>query len=46
MPEKYYVGLSQMSFYETRVEAYRAYYKGEKAKFAKWERGTPAPEWW
>lgn len=28
------------------VRAYRAYYKGEKAKFAKWEKSTPAPSWW
>ena len=27
------------------VEAYRAYYKGEKAYFAKWAHG-PTPEWW
>ena len=26
--------------------AYRAYYASEKAHFAKWERGTPAPDWW
>ena len=28
------------------TEAYRNYYKGEKAYFAKWNKGTPAPEWW
>ena len=28
------------------VTAYRDYYWGEKRKFAKWNRGTPAPEWW
>lgn len=28
------------------VHAYRAYYIGEKSKFAKWERGTDVPEWW
>lgn len=28
------------------VEAYRDYYWLEKRRFAKWEKGTPAPEWW
>ena len=28
------------------VKAYRNYYKGEKAYFAKWDRGTPPPKWW
>jgi putative sterol carrier protein len=28
------------------VAAYRAYYKGEKARFAKWARGRTAPYWW
>ena len=28
------------------VEAYRAYYVGEKAYFAKWERGRIPPRWW
>jgi len=28
------------------VEAYRAYYIGEKAKFAKWVKGREAPDWW
>ncbi len=28
------------------VEAYRAYYLGDKRKFAKWVKGTPKPEWW
>ena len=28
------------------VVAYRKYYKGDKAYFAKWERGVNAPEWW
>tara|TARA_R100000353_G_scaffold53928_1_gene43179 strand:+ start:677 stop:1237 length:561 start_codon:yes stop_codon:yes gene_type:complete len=26
------------------VEAYRAYYHSKQ--FAKWEKGTPAPDWW
>ena len=30
----------------TAVEAYRIYYMRDKASFAKWERGTPAPHWW
>ena len=30
---------------EDTVEAYRAYYKGAKAGFAKWSK-SPAPEWW
>lgn len=27
------------------VWAYRVYYATDKAHFARWERGTPAPEW-
>ena len=27
------------------VEAYRAYYMGEKASIAQWNWGTPMPEW-
>ena len=27
------------------VEAYRAYYMGDKADIAEWNWGTPAPEW-
>ena len=30
----------------TAVEAYRAYYSIDKRRFAKWEKGTPAPYWW
>lgn len=28
------------------VQAYRNYYLGEKAYFAKWDRGTSEPIWW
>ena len=28
------------------VTAYRKYYQGAKAYFAKWERGVSAPDWW
>jgi hypothetical protein len=28
------------------VDAYRQYYIMEKAYFAKWEKGRPAPYWW
>jgi len=28
------------------VTAYRKYYQGAKAYFAKWQRGVPAPDWW
>ena len=28
------------------VSAYRSYYKGEKAHFAKWRKGRTAPPWW
>lgn len=27
------------------VESYRAYYLGDKVRFAKWNRGRPAPLW-
>lgn len=27
------------------VQAYRAYYRGDKARFAKWQRGRAAPDW-
>ena len=29
---------------EDAVQAYRAYYHSKT--FAKWEKGTPAPDWW
>jgi len=28
------------------VAAYRNYYKGEKAYFARWNKGRASPEWW
>ena len=28
------------------VEAYRAYYMGDKAAIAEWNWGTPAPDWY
>jgi len=28
------------------VAAYRAYYLGEKVRFATWNRGRTAPDWW
>lgn len=28
------------------VKAYRDYYLGEKAVFAKWDKGRQAPDWW
>lgn len=28
------------------VESYRNYYKGDKAYFAKWEKGRLPPDWW
>lgn len=31
---------------DCHIEAYRAYYKGDKSSFAVWERGSPAPSWW
>lgn len=30
----------------TAVEAYRTYYQLDKARFAEWRKGTPAPSWW
>lgn len=38
MPDKYK--------HHNPVTAYRAYYIGEKARFAKWERGRKPPRWW
>jgi hypothetical protein len=29
---------------ENVVKAYQAYYHSKQ--FAKWEKGTPAPDWW
>ena len=29
-----------------RVQAYRDFYVADKIRFAKWEKGTPAPRWW
>jgi hypothetical protein len=31
---------------EDAVEAYRAYYMGDKADIAEWNWGTEAPDWW
>jgi hypothetical protein len=28
------------------IAAYRNYYKGDKARFAEWNKSRPAPEWW
>lgn len=28
------------------VLAYRIYYKVDKSRFAKWDRGREAPSWW
>ena len=28
------------------VAAYRGYYLGEKIRFATWNRGRTAPDWW
>lgn len=28
------------------VKAYQEFYKVDKRKFAKWEKGRPAPKWW
>ena len=28
------------------VEAYRAYYRGDKADIAVWSRGRKVPDWW
>ena len=30
----------------TTVEAYRTYYSQDKRRFASWEKGRPAPQWW
>jgi hypothetical protein len=38
MPEQYRGG--------DAIEAYRRYYRAEKARFARWERGRSAPSWW
>jgi hypothetical protein len=39
MPKKYKVE-------DDPVAAYRNYYWREKARFAEWNRGRPAPSWW
>tara|TARA_X000001382_G_scaffold80044_1_gene56293 strand:+ start:4979 stop:5461 length:483 start_codon:yes stop_codon:yes gene_type:complete len=31
---------------KSHVIAYRTYYKGDKAYFAKWEKGVATPTWW
>tara|TARA_R100000908_G_C3753916_1_gene148263 strand:- start:3669 stop:3959 length:291 start_codon:yes stop_codon:yes gene_type:complete len=28
------------------VSAYRNYYSNDKRRFASWNKGTPAPQWW
>lgn len=42
MPEQY----RRENTIKGAVEAYRAYYIGEKARFAKWEKGQQRPDWW
>lgn len=39
MPQEY-----QLVFFNDTVTAYREYYHSKE--FAKWEKGTPAPDWW
>ena len=39
MPDKYKIEGDS-------IKAYRDYYRGEKAYFAKWDRGTSEPTWW
>ena len=39
MPDQYKVE-------DDTVQAYRNYYLGEKAHFAKWNKGTVQPDWW
>ena len=39
MPDQYKVE-------DDTVQAYRNYYLGEKAYFAKWNKGTVQPDWW
>lgn len=29
-----------------RVQAYRQFYFHDKRRFARWDKGTPAPNWW
>ena len=38
MPEEYQC--------ECPVESYREFYKGDKARFAKWAKTREAPDWW
>lgn len=39
MPDQYKIS-------DNPIQAYRNYYIGEKAKFAKWTRKGAAPSWW
>ena len=38
MPDEYKV--------DCAVQSYHNYYLGDKARFAKWEKGRPVPSWW
>tara|TARA_Y100001938_G_scaffold136531_1_gene199545 strand:+ start:2345 stop:2893 length:549 start_codon:yes stop_codon:yes gene_type:complete len=38
MPDQYKV--------DDAVQSYHNYYMGDKARFAKWEKGRPVPSWW
>jgi hypothetical protein len=38
--------MPEMYSQEDPVEAYRAYYIGEKAGFARWAPRATAPDWW
>jgi len=39
------VGATHLPINEA-VGVYRKFYISDKARFAKWEKGTPPPEWW
>lgn len=45
-PSKFALAMPDQYKKETAAASYRSYYKNEKKKFAKWERGRSAPEWW
>jgi len=45
-PDSFAQAMPDQYKHRNPVTAYRRYYKAEKARFAKWEKGRKPPKWW
>lgn len=45
-PSRFVLAMPDQYKKNTATASYRSYYRSEKKKFAKWEKGRTAPEWW